>query len=327
MKSLLILSSMIAAPLFAASGGDLDSDDFVGVSFWLVTAAMAAATVFFFAERSNVEGKWKTSLTVAGLICGIAFWHYLYMRGVWVDTGETPTVFRYIDWLLTVPLQMVEFYLILAAVTVVAGSLFWQLLLGSLVMLIFGYMGEAGVMAALPAFIIGMAAWLYMIYVLYMGAGKTVVATTSASVQTAYNSMLLIIVVGWAIYPLGYVFGYLMGAVDADTLNLIYNLADFINKILFGLVIWKAAVERAKYVLEHLPNTPQTPFALSILVEAYDILEYPELRDVNLKVLSSNFPDFDINQNLSVKKRSWKRILSFGLLGNEKIEKPSPLSP
>jgi len=243
MKSLLILSSMIAAPLFAASGGDLDADDFVGVSFWLVTAAMAAATVFFFAERGNVEGKWKTSLTVAGLICGIAFWHYLYMRGVWVDTGETPTVFRYIDWLLTVPLQMVEFYLILAAVTVVAGSLFWQLLLGSLVMLIFGYMGEAGLMAALPAFVIGMLAWLYMIYVLYMGAGKAAVASTSASVQTAYNSMLLIIVVGWAIYPLGYVFGYLMGAVDSSTLNLIYNLADFVNKILFGLVIWKAAMD------------------------------------------------------------------------------------
>ena len=165
------------------------------------------------------------------------------MRGVWIDTGETPTVFRYIDWLLTVPLQMVEFYLILAAVTAVAGSLFWQLLLGSLVMLIFGFMGEAGIMAAMPAFVIGMAAWLYMIYVLYMGAGKSVVSTTSASVQTAYNSLLLIIVVGWSIYPLGYVFGYLMGAVDASTLNLIYNLADFVNKILFGLVIWKAAVD------------------------------------------------------------------------------------
>ena len=76
-----------------------------------------------------------------------------------------------------------------------------------------------------------------------MGAGKSVVSTTSASVQTAYNSLLLIIVVGWSIYPLGYVFGYLMGAVDASTLNLIYNLADFVNKILFGLVIWKAAVD------------------------------------------------------------------------------------
>ena len=243
MKSILVLSSFLAAPLFAASGGDLDANDYVGVSFWLVTAAMAAATVFFFAERGNVEGKWKTSLTVAGLICGIAFWHYLYMRGVWVDTGETPTVFRYIDWLLTVPLQMVEFYLILAAVTVVAGSLFWQLLLGSLVMLIFGFMCEAGLMSAMPAFIIGMLAWLYMIYVLYMGAGKAAVSSTSASVQTAYNSMLLIIVVGWAIYPLGYVFGYLMGTVDSATLNLIYNLADFVNKILFGLVIWKAAMD------------------------------------------------------------------------------------
>ena len=239
----MIISSFLAAPLFAASGGDLDANDYVGVSFWLVTAAMAAATVFFFAERSSVEGKWKTSLTVAGLICGIAFWHYLYMRGVWIDTGETPTVFRYIDWLLTVPLQMVEFYLILAAVTAVASGLFWQLLLGSLVMLIFGFMGEAGIMAALPAFVIGMLAWIYMIYVLYMGAGKAAVATTSASVQTAYNSMLLIIVVGWAIYPIGYVAGYLMGAVDSSTLNLIYNLADFVNKILFGLVIWKAAMD------------------------------------------------------------------------------------
>ena len=243
MKSILVLSSFLAAPLFAASGGDLDANDYVGVSFWLVTAAMAAATVFFFAERGSVEGKWKTSLTVAGLICGIAFWHYLYMRGVWVDTGETPTVFRYIDRLLTVPLQMVEFYLILAAVTAVASGLFLQLLLGSLVMLIFGIMGEAGIMPAMPAFIIGMLAWIYMIYVLYMGAGRAAVATTSASVQTAYNSMLWIIVVGWAIYPAGYVLGYLMGAVDSSSLNLVYNLADFVNKILFGLVIWKAAMD------------------------------------------------------------------------------------
>ena len=87
-----------------------------------------------------------------------------------------------------------------------------------------------------------------------------------------------------------------------------------------------AAVGRAKYVVEHLPNTPQTPFALSILVEAYEILDYPELRDINLKILNSNFPDFDINQNLSVEKRSWKRILTLGLLGEEKIEMPSPLT-
>jgi len=88
-----------------------------------------------------------------------------------------------------------------------------------------------------------------------------------------------------------------------------------------------AAIGRAKYVMEHLPNTPQTPYALSILIEAYEILDYPELRDVNLKILNSNFPEFDMKQNLSVKKRSWKRILTLGLLGKEEIEKPNLLTP
>jgi len=55
--------------------------------------------------------------------------------------------------------------------------------------------------------------------------------------------MMWIIIVGWAIYPIGYASGYLMtGGIDAASLNLIYNLADFVNKILFGVVIWSAAV-------------------------------------------------------------------------------------
>ena len=247
MKLLLLLGSAIALPTFAAGGGDLDIGDSVGVSFWLVTAAMLAATVFFFVERDQVSAKWKTSLTVSGLITGIAFWHYLYMRGVWIDTGDSPTVFRYIDWLLTVPLQMVEFYLILAACTNVAASLFKKLLVGSLVMLGAGFAGEAGLAPALPAFVVGMLGWLYMIYELYAGEGKAAVSTASPAVNSAYNAMMMIIVVGWSIYPLGYVAGYLMGAVDANTLNLIYNLADFVNKILFGLIIWNVAVKESSH--------------------------------------------------------------------------------
>ena len=247
MKLLLILGSVIALPSFAASGGDLQASDLTGVSFWLVTAALLAATVFFFVERDQVSAKWKTSLTVSGLVTGIAFWHYLYMRGVWIETGETPTVFRYIDWLLTVPLLMVEFYLILAACTNVAGSLFKKLLGGSLVMLLFGYMGEAGIMGALPAFVVAMVAWLYMIHTLYMGEGKAAVQTASPAVMSAYNTMMLIIVFGWAIYPAGYAAGYLMGGegVYAANLNIVYNLADFVNKILFGLVIWHVAVKES----------------------------------------------------------------------------------
>ena len=88
---------------------NLSASDPVGISFWLISMAMVAATVFFLIERDRVSGKWKTSLTVSGLVTLIAAVHYFYMRDVWVATGETPTVYRYIDWLLTVPLLIIEF--------------------------------------------------------------------------------------------------------------------------------------------------------------------------------------------------------------------------
>ena len=112
-----------------AIAGDLKSNDFVGVSFWIISIAMVAATVFFLVERDRVNAKWKTSLTVSALVTLIAAVHYFYMRDVWVETGQTPTVFRYIDWLLTVPLLMIEFYFILAAVTAVSVGVFLETIL------------------------------------------------------------------------------------------------------------------------------------------------------------------------------------------------------
>jgi bacteriorhodopsin len=133
MKLLMLLAGVMSVPTFAASGGDLNASDYVGVSFWLVTAALLCCNCVSSLLKEIVSAaKWKTSLTISGLVTGIAFWHYLYMRGVWIDTGETPTVFRYIDWLLTVPLLIIEFYLILKAVTNVAASgVFYKLLVGS----------------------------------------------------------------------------------------------------------------------------------------------------------------------------------------------------
>ena len=222
----------------------LATDDFVGISFWIVSMGMIAATVFFFAERNTVAAAWRPSVSVAGLVTGVAFVHYMYMRGVWVETGETPTVYRYIDWLITVPLQIIEFYLILAAVRKVPSSMFWRLLVASLVMLIFGYLGEAGYIAAIVGFIVGVAAWIYILYEIFSGeAGKAMKGSGNKALKTAFSAMRMIVTIGWAIYPLGYLFGYLAGGVDANTLNVIYNLADFVNKIAFGLVIWSAAMQ------------------------------------------------------------------------------------
>ena len=223
----------------------LNPNDYVGVSFWIISAAMVAATYFFTVERDRAVGKWKTSLTVAAMVTGIAAIHYFYMRGVWVETGASPTVFRYVDWLLTVPLQIVEFYLILAAIAVVRAALFWKLLIASVVMLVGGYLGEIGAMAYWTAFAIGMAGWLYIIYEVFIGEASQISASqgTEAS-KIAFNALRLIVTVGWAIYPIGYILG--AGSDGSANLNLIYNLADFVNKIAFGVVIWVAATSSSE---------------------------------------------------------------------------------
>ena len=225
----------------------LATDDFVGITFWLVSMGMLAGAVFFFLERNTVAASWRTSVTVAGLIQFVAFVHYIYMRDIWVNTGETPTVYRYIDWLITVPLQMIEFYLILAAVRKVPTSIFWKLLIGSLVMLIGGYLGEAGYIQPFVGFVIGMAGWIYILFEIFSGEAGTMAAKAgNKAMATAFSAMRIIVTIGWAIYPLGYIFGYLTGGVDANALNVIYNLADFINKIAFGLVIWAAAMQNTR---------------------------------------------------------------------------------
>jgi bacteriorhodopsin len=211
------------------------------MSFWIISAAMVASTFFFWVERDRAVGKWKTSLTVAAMVTGIAAIHYFYMRGVWISTGESPLVFRYVDWLLTVPLQIIEFYLILAAIAVVKSSLFWRLLIASVIMLVAGYLGEIGSVNVWVGFIVGMLGWLYIIYEIFAGEASQINASKgTAASQRAFNALRLVVTIGWAIYPIGYVVGYTGGG-SAEGINIIYNLADFINKIAFGVVIWAAA--------------------------------------------------------------------------------------
>lgn len=222
----------------------LQSSDLVGVTFWLVSVAMISSTVFFLYEGLRVKSHWRLSLLVAGLVTLIAGVHYDYMRDYWVVEQTTPIVYRYIDWLITVPLLMIEFYIILRAVgaSVGVGS-FLRLLVGTLVMLIFGYLGEAGVMSAGLGFWIGMVGWAIIIWEIYGGEAGRAAASAETSVKSAFNAMRWIVLVGWAIYPIGYVLGYFMGGVDEGALNAVYNLADFVNKILFGLIIWHLATK------------------------------------------------------------------------------------
>merc|ERR1712232_1280929 len=220
----------------------LQPDDGVAISFWIISIAMMGATVFFFAEAKTVSSHWQTSLHVGGLVTLVAGVHYMYMREYWVQVHKSPIVYRYVDWSITVPLQMIEFNLILkAAGKDTSAGMFWKLLLGTVVMLAFGYLGEISVLPAWPAFAGGLCGWAFILFEIFAGKAGGSVASCSQAVATSFNNMRLIATVGWSIYPLGYLFGYLLGAVDETVLNVIYNIADFVNKIAFVLSCWSCA--------------------------------------------------------------------------------------
>merc|ERR1712176_1176825 len=135
-----LLDSKMAAAAPAATDlkGFLNPNDPVAISFWIISIAMVAATVFFLMESMNVGYHWKTSMNVGALVTLVAAVHY--------------------------------FYLILSAVQPNLGvGMFWRLLLGTVVMLAFGYAGEAHFVNALVGFMVGMAGWGYILFEIFSG--------------------------------------------------------------------------------------------------------------------------------------------------------------
>ncbi|MGB0777306.1 MAG: bacteriorhodopsin-like [Flavobacteriaceae bacterium] len=227
----------------------LATNDYVGFTFFVGCMAMMAASVFFFLSMGSVDKKWRTSLIVSGLITFIAAVHYWYMRDYWSAFGESPTFFRYVDWVLTVPLMCVEFYLILK----VAGakkSLMWRLIILSVIMLVTGYFGEVvyrdnawfwGLISGIAYFVI--------VYDIWLGSAKKLAEQSTPEVLHAHKILCWFVLVGWAIYPLGYMAGtpgWYDGIFGGISMDVIYNIGDAINKIGFGLVVYDLAMKSSK---------------------------------------------------------------------------------
>jgi sensory rhodopsin len=228
-----------------------ESINYTAFTFFVGTMAMMAASVFFFFEVGNAEKKWRTSILVSGLITFIAAVHYYYMRGYNLETGQSPTFFRYVDWLLTVPLMCVEFYLITKKAGAKIGLL-WQLIFASVVMLVTGFFGETIYkdQSVLWGVISGLA-YFYIVYLVWFGEVAKLATASSPAVAKANKTLGWFVLVGWAIYPLGYILGTpggLFGMVLVDdvaaaqhAMDIVYNIGDAVNKIGFGLVIYSLA--------------------------------------------------------------------------------------
>ena len=224
----------------------MDPTDYVGFTFFVGCMAMMAASAFFFLSLNQFDKKWRTSVLVSGLITFIAAVHYFYMRDYWAATGDSPTFFRYVDWILTVPLMCVEFYLILK----VAGakqSLMWKMIGLSVVMLVTGYFGEAGVMgldAQLWGLVSGLA-YFAIVHEIYMGNAASLAKSAGGNVESAHKMLCKFVLIGWAIYPIGYMAGtegWYSGIFGGLPMDVIYNVGDAINKIGFGLVVYNIAI-------------------------------------------------------------------------------------
>ena len=186
---------------FADVTQKMDPTDYVGFTFFVGCMAMMAASAFFFLSLNQFDKKWRTSVLVSGLITFIAAVHYFYMRDYWAANMESPTFFRYVDWILTVPLMCVEFYLILK----VAGaqkSLMWKMIFFSVVMLVTGYFGEAvfntGSGPAVWGAISG-AAYFYIVYEIWLGSAKKLAVAAGGDVLSAHKILCWFVLVGCTI--------------------------------------------------------------------------------------------------------------------------------
>ena len=223
---------------------------------------MGAAFVFFMAERNSVAPQYRTTMTISALIVGIAAFHYYYMRGVYTDLGSVSIEYRYMDWIITVPLMALKFPSLVGKDAITdekfLGMGFTGVCFsGALIMIGFGYLGESGALgealddAALGGWlglILGGVGWAMIIVATGTpwSSGKGVNNDNIADeLLWSANALRWFIVVGWIIYPAGYLFSpgaeLGLGSGNQELLAIFYNIADMINKIGFGVVAWMGA--------------------------------------------------------------------------------------
>ena len=231
------------------------ADDVLGlITFFLFFVgyiSMGAAFVFFMSERNNVAPQYRTTMTISALIVGIAAFHYYYMRGVYADYGTVSIEYRYMDWIITVPLMALKFPSLVGKDAITDAKFLGMgftgvCFTGALIMIGFGYLGESGAMNGLAGLVLGGVGWAMIIVAtgtLWSSGLGVDNSKIKSELMWSANALRWFIVVGWIIYPLGYLFSPEADLLDGDQelMAVAYNIADMINKIGFGIVAWMGA--------------------------------------------------------------------------------------
>jgi bacteriorhodopsin len=259
--SLLLVATIALAMAGTVSAADIvdpaqkyDGEPLQLLTFFLFFVgyiAMGAAFVFFMSERSNVAPEYRTTMTISALIVGIAAFHYYYMRGVYTDLGTVSVEYRYMDWIITVPLMALKFPSLVGKDAITDAKFLGMgftgvCFTGALIMIGFGYAGEAGLMNGMLGLVLGGVGWAMIVVATgtTWSSGKGVDNDKIApELIWSANALRWFIVVGWVIYPIGYLFspGVDILSGNQEAMAVAYNIADIINKIGFGVVAWMGA--------------------------------------------------------------------------------------
>ncbi|CAN1502433.1 COG5524 Bacteriorhodopsin [Methylophilaceae bacterium] len=229
---------------------------FNAISFAI--AAFGASAVFFLLQRSQVSPAYKTALTLSGLVCLITTYHYFrifesfnsaYMLkdGLVVQSGmQFNNAYRYVDWLLTVPLLLLEFVLVLRLPHAETYKKGLGLILASAIMVILGYPGETLAIgfAKVIWWVLAMIPFSYILYEMIKGVGMSI-KTQPKVVQPLFKKTRLLIILSWSFYPLVYILP-LFGLSAFVSIQVGFTVVDIVAKSVFGILIYIIAQRKSE---------------------------------------------------------------------------------
>jgi bacteriorhodopsin len=245
-------------------------------------ASMAATTMFLWFRSFGVKDKYQSAVIISGLVTFIAAYHYLRIFNSWVEgykydkgtVNETThsmdilaphmtgipfnDAYRYMDWLLTVPLLLLEILLVMKISAAELNTKAWTLGLGSALMIVSGYYGELVITGDLAprwaCWFLSMLFFLYIVYELMVGLSVATEAEEDEVVKEKIKNAQLMTVISWCTYPVVYLFPMLGmgGASSVVAVQLGYCVSDIISKCGVGLVIYQ--ISKAKSESEALAS-------------------------------------------------------------------------
>jgi bacteriorhodopsin len=253
------------APLATGFTYDQWSAVYNALSFGI--AAMGSATIFFWLQIPNVTRNYRTALTITGIVTLIATYHYFRIFNSWVEAfnvsnkpGEAYTVtltgapfndaYRYVDWLLTVPLLLIELILVMKLPAEQTKALSWNLGTAAAIMVALGYPGEIQEDLATRWFwwCLSMIPFCYVVFQLVVGLSEASSKQASATATSLIGTARGLTAVAWCTYPVVYMIKSvgLAGPAAATYEQVGYSIADVVAKAVFGVLIWAIAAEKSR---------------------------------------------------------------------------------